>query len=387
VGDEERDPFGMPIAAPAAATPAGIAAPLTPTPAPRSAAGPAAPPRRLPFAAAFTALALIALGVMLWQTDRRELDSPAVIGRELGGHALGPRSLVRAPGFAAALAQVRADLRPGERLVGLRLTPLELNTRIRDAHGALRLVDVDVAGKRQSTSWSTDTNSTPIAFSAIDPAVPQRIVAAALRAAHAGDTHLEDVSLNGVSDGAATWSVQLEDVDLADRSWTADLAGVAVTHPGALPAASGLSGRSLLVAANLRTALARVARAGTQLEALRIQPDQLTATVRTVGRRRTVQVDAAQRATVRDDTAGAADARAMAVARIDPLAPQRAVAAVLRRADATPAHIDSVMLQFLPTAGGGVGYTASWLVLLDDRVPVARRQWRAGLDGRGARQL
>jgi hypothetical protein len=383
VGDEERDPFGMPIAGPAAA---GRAASLeaTPAPAPTAAPGPARPPRRLPFAAVFTVLALIALGVMLWQTDRRERDAPAVIARELGGHALGARSLVRAAVLRPALDRVRDDLRPGERLVGLRVTPLELTARIRDAHGALRLVDVDLAGGLDSTSWSTDTTSTPIAFAAIDPAVPQRIVAAALPAAHADDTHLGDVSLSVASDGTATWSIQLDDVDIADRSWSADLAGVAVTHPGELPAASGLSGRSLLVAGNLRAALARVAQRGTRLTALSIRPEQLTASVGAADRRRTVQVDAAQRVTVRDDSAGPTDA-ALALSRVDPRGPQRAVASVLRRAGAAPQRVDEVLLQLLP-ASAGAGRTASWLVVLDDRLPVARRQWRADLDGRGVRQ-
>jgi hypothetical protein len=383
MSDAQRDPFGRPVEEPGFAAPASAA--LT-SPAPPRPAERARPPRGVPgaaLAALFVVLAFAALALVLWQTDRHELDSPVVLARDLDGHALSAHSLVRAANLAAALKAVSGDLAADEQVVGLRLTPVELSTRVRDDHGQVRLVDVDLAGQLHSTDWATDTTSTPIDLAAIDATAPQRIVRAALARAHADDTHLHALSLNASAEGASTWSMTLDDVRIGDQTWIADLAGVAVTHPGELPAASGLSGRSLLATAPLRAALARVAKVGGSLTQLRIQPDRLDATVPIAGGPRDVMVDAAQRVTTRETGGGSIDEERLAVTRIDPAGLHRAVAAVVARAGVAPARLTYATLQNLPVGIDRRRWT--WLIVLDRRVPAARRTWRASLDGQSVR--
>ncbi len=393
MSESERDAFGNPIddrsdAAPpasASAVPGSVEAPAAGAGAARfepatgrapgdgaAAGGARAAARAL--AGLFCLLALVATGLMLWQQERDARDAPAVLARELDGHALAERSLVRAANLRRALATVRGRMRPDDVAIGLRLEPTELSVRLRGPTGKSRIVDVDLAGEADATDWGTDTSSTPIDLAAIDPAAPERIVRQALRQSHVDDRHLAYLSLTG-SD-TRSWYVSLDDVKIADQSWTADLAGVAVTHPGELPFAAGLAGRSLVRAANLRRALAAVGRQGRRVASLRIQPDRLDATVRGPGGARDVTVDAALRVTTR--TTPAAPDRTTAIGRLDPAGLERGVRGVLARADAAPARLDYAVLQILPAQIGGT----FWTIFLDDRVPAARRAWRASLDGR-----
>lgn len=355
--DTGRDAFGQPLAGAATAV----------APEPVRVAEPRAP-RRSPLPLLFTIAAIVVTGLVLYRADQDAVDSPAVVSRELAGHALGERSLVRATNFRRALAAIQDEMAPGEDLLSLRLTPQELGSTVRDANGNTRLVDVGLDFAVDARDWSTDTSSTPLDLAAIDPAAPEKVVRGALRGAGADDTHLAYASLSGGD--PPTWYVSLDDVPIGEQSWSADLAGIAVTHPGELPFAEGLSGRSLLRANNLAAALEKVGEHGRRVTSLRLAPDRLNVSLRGDGGQRDVQVDAAQRVVVRESP-GSPSVSGIRIDQIDPAAPGRAFAAALREGGLSPGKIDYAVL-FSPT---------EWGLYFKD-VPQRRAHWRASGDGR-----
>jgi hypothetical protein len=358
VGDEHgRDAFGRPLAESATPTPVVAPAPSV-----------ARRPRRSPLPVLFTIAAVVLTALVLYRADHADQTSPAVIGRELEGHALGERSLVRAANFRRALGEVRAAMALDEDLLSVRLTPQELSTTLRDPNGHTRLVDVGLDFGVRARDWSTDTSSTPLDLAALDPAAPERIVREALRAAGADDTHLAYASLTGGD--PPTWYVSLDDVPIGEQAWSADVAGIAVTHPGELPEAHGLTGRSLLRAVNLAAALEQIAAHGRRATSLRLAPERLDVTVGA----HDVQVDAAQRVVVRDRPGGASP-DGVRLDRIDPYAPARAVAAAARKGGIPAAKIDYVVLS-----------SDGWTLFFTD-VPSGRQAWHADRAGRNVEKI
>ena len=366
--DDNRDAFGQPVRGGATASAVPAATPPVPEAPPVR-----REPRPSPLPLIFTIVAIAVTAFVLARADRDAVDSPTVVSRELGGHALGERSLVRAANFRRALAAIQAEMEPGEDLLALRLRPQELGSTVRDPNGNTRLVDVGLDFSVDARDWSTDTSSTPLDLAAIDPAAPETVVRKALRAASATDTHLDYVSLTGGD--PPTWYLSLKDVPIADQSWTADLAGIAVTHPGQRPFAEGLKGRSLLREPNLAAALAKVGEYGRQVTLLRLAPDSLDVTLRGDGKSRTVQVDAAQRVVVRDSPSSPSPP-ALRIDQIDPAAPGRAFATAMRKGDLSPEHIDYAVA-FSPT---------EWHLYFKD-APPRRSHWQAGGDGRQVRRV
>jgi hypothetical protein len=363
--DTDRDAFGQPLSGGGTA-----AASATPTaaPPPRAAVQERRTPRSSPLPLIFTIVAIAVTGLVLYRADHDAVDSPAVVTRELGNHALGARSLVRAENFRRAVAAIQAEVKPNEDVLSLRLTPQEVSSIARDPNGNTRFVDVGVDFKVDTNSWSTDTTSTPLDLAAIDPAVPQKIVRAALHESGADDTHLNYVSLTGNED--PTWYISLDDVPIGKQTWSADLAGIYVGPPGQLPPASGLTGRSLLREANLASALEKVSQYGRQVTDFRLQPDRLDVVLRGDGRTQAVTIDAAQRVTARDSP-GANARDAVRLDQIDPAAPARAVSIVAERGGVSPRKINYVVL-----------FSADEWGLYYKDVPENRDFWRANGHGR-----
>jgi hypothetical protein len=362
--DGGRDPFGQPLAE--GTSPSAMSTAPEPQPdRPRV----RRPPRPSPLPLIFAIVAIAVTAVVLYRADHAAVDSPSVVNRELAGHALGERSLVRRANFARALAALRTEMESGEDLLSLRLTPQELTSVVRDPNGNTRLVDVAIDFGVDARDWSTDTSSTPLDLAAIDAAVPERIVRGALRQAGAEDTHLDYVALSGGD--PPTWSIGLDDVPIAEQSWSADLAGIAVTHPGELPFAEGLTGRSLIREPNFAAALEKVGEQGRRVTSLRLAPDRLDVTLRGDGGTRDVNVDAAQRVVVRESPSSPSPGGGIRIDRIDPAAPARAFAAAIRQGGVSPAKIDYAVLS------GPDG----WTLFFQD-VPARKAVWRASFDGR-----
>jgi hypothetical protein len=305
------------------------------------------------------------------RSDEAARDSTAVVTRELGGHALGERSLVRAANFRKALALTREAMRPGEVVLRLRLAPDELMTTVRDPNGNTRLIYVGVDFGVRQRDWSVDTGSKPLSLEGVLATVPEKVVRASLRAAGADDTHLDYLALSGGE--PPSWLISLDDVPMDDRTWTADLAGVAVTHPGQMPEAHGLNGRSLLRAPNLAKALEQVSERGTRAIVVRVEPERLDVQLRDG---RWAQVDAAQRLTIRAASATAEQARGVPLDRIDPAAPGRAFATAAQRGHLSLDRVDYAVLVF-----------GNQWDLYFAKVPSTKAHWRANASGRAVERV
>jgi hypothetical protein len=378
VAPPEYDAFGNPIreGGSTASIPEPQAAPLPePEPGQRTVSR-----RRSWVAPAFTVLALVALGLMLWSSERHALDSPDVVVREVDGHALAQRSLLRAANLRRALDAVQARLRPGEQVTLLRLEPEGLRVNVRDDRGRARTLTADVTFGVDARDNGTDTSTDAFGLEIVSPAAVERIVRETLRQAKAGDTN---VSYLGLSTGdPPNWTIGLEDVRIADRTWVADLQGLAVTHPGELPFAAGIAGRSLIRPENLAKALARVQREGTRMTTLRLAPDRLDATVRRGGGTRAVNIDAALRVTTRDSP-GAGSRGSVRVADVPPDGLQRAVQRIRAKAGVSPSRIGYAVISPRPPE---IELPTRWTIFYDE-VGDADRAWTATLDGRKVRPL
>jgi len=369
--DIDRDAFGQPLAKSGATSTVPRATPPV-APAPPKVRVPREP-RRSPLPFVFTIVAIALTALVLYDADRRSVNSPAVVFREMDGHALNERSLVRAANFRRALAAIQNEMEPGEDLLSLRLTPQELGSTVRDPNGNTRLVDVGLDFKVEARDWSTDTSSTPLDIAAINPAAPQKVVRGALREAGVDDTHLNYLSLSGGEQ--PSWYVQLKDVRIGDQTWSADLAGIAVTRPGELPFAEGLTGRSLLAEENLAAALEKVGTYGRQVTSLHLSPQQLRVSLRGDGGSRDVQVDAAGRVTTRTSPGGG-NQDTVRIDQIDPGAPARGFTRAMRKGGLSPSKIDYTVL-----------FSGREWGLYFKGVPQRRSYWRASADGRQVERL
>jgi len=337
-------------------------------------------PRRSYVAPIFTILALVALGLMLWSSERDALDSPDVVVREVGGHALADRSLVRAANLRRALREVQRRLRRTEAVTSVRLEPDQLVVNVRDERGRARTLAVDVTFGVQTRDSGTDTSTDAFSLEVVNPQAVERIVRQALRQADADDTNLSYLALS--SGRSPTWTIGLDDVRIADRTWTADLQGLAVTHPGELPFAEGVAGRSLIRPPNFAKALEIIGRNGTRITAIRVAPERIDATVRRDGGTRAVDIDAALRVTT-SDSPSAGSSGSVRVSAIPADGLLRALQRIRAKAGVAPARVSYAVISPPPP---GVELPTQWTIFYEN-VRSADRAWQATLDGSRVKPL
>jgi hypothetical protein len=173
-------------------------------------------------------LSLLATGLLLWHAERGALDDPVkqgqrgiVVGAE--GH-----SLLREANLRPALAAVARRLDADEVVTDLQVTPVQVRLSVRDAEAHQRNLSVDLAGTVRAESGGTNPSDGP-ALGRIDPAAPERLVSAALRAGPYAPTTVTSVAWR--YDGSQErqhWTLTLKDVPIPDQSWTADATAASV---------------------------------------------------------------------------------------------------------------------------------------------------------------
>ena len=317
---------------------------------------------------------------MLWSSERDSLDSPDVVVREVDGHALAERSLIRAPNLRRALRAVQRRLRPTEEVTLLRLEPDELIVYVRDERGRARILSAGVTFGVETRDAGTNTSTDAFSLEVVNPSAVERIVRQTLRQADATDENLSYLSLS--SGNPPSWSVGLEDVRIADRTWTADLQGLAVTHPGELPFAEGVAGRSLIRPANFAKAKAILAGHGTRITTIRVAPDRIDATLRRDGGTRAVDIDAALRATT-SDSPGPGSSGSVRVSAVPPDGLYRALQRIRAKAGISPARIDYAVISPPPPQ---VDLPTQWTIFFEN-VRERDHAWYASLDGSRVRPL
>lgn len=334
----------------------------------------------------------VALGVLSAADD----GPRARLGGDLETTGLTPRSTVE------RLRALRAEIRPGERLLSVSLGTSYASVRLRAAPGSdatTRTLSLRDDGDVSSFEGSTSASSGPGADARrLDVEAPGRLVGAVLRGLGPGS----DATVSAVSVGAyerageprLEWSALVRGGTQPGRSWRGDEHGrhvlrvidgapapdVGERGPAVVP--TGASGRSLLVPATLRAAIRAAVGGDTaaRLAALEVRPERVQVGLMTPGEpRRSVSVDAALG--VDAPVVLTRSAPTIPVGRVVADAPKRALVRIGRRlrVDAR-AKVSFAALQVPdPDLAGG---PLRWLVVLDDTVPALDRNWQATADGR-----
>jgi hypothetical protein len=207
--DDVRDVFGSASARPADAAPRG----------PRD-------ERWIPIA--IVLLSLVATGLLLWRAERSALEDPVKQGRR--GIVVGAEghSLLREANLRPALAAAGRRLDPDEVVTDLHLTPLQVRLSVRDAEAHQRNLSVDLAGTVRTGAGGTNPSDGPV-LARIDPAAPERLVAAALRSGRYAPATVTSVAWRyDASEERQQWTVTLKDVPIPDQSWTADATAASI---------------------------------------------------------------------------------------------------------------------------------------------------------------
>jgi hypothetical protein len=144
----------------------------------------------------------------------------------------------------------------------------------------------------------------------------------------------------------------------------------------------GAQGDSLVRGVNFAKALRKIDdRLGPAdvITSVRLSPIRVDVTARNnIGRQRIVHVDPGFDVSTQDF--GESEQPGIRVAAIDPTAPERIFAQVMRRAPAKPENLDYFVYSI------STGTAPRWLLYLDG-VDIGRKQWEADARGRDVRQL
>lgn len=167
-------------------------------------------------------------------------DQSRAVEHALAKDPLGPRSLLRAAPLRRGLDRLRRELDPGDRIVGVTVTPGRLLLSLADARDQSRWLMLGADGSIDEHDLSSTDDSAGVPFEAIRPAGATRFLARKLRELrpHARDPTLSLAILTSSSSttgafgqsASATrrtlrWSVRFAGVRAAEESWTLDSSG------------------------------------------------------------------------------------------------------------------------------------------------------------------
>lgn len=301
-------------------------------------------------------------------------------------------------GTGPAIARLRAELRPGDRIETLRLWPDRLTadvTRGRDQPlRELTVRDGDVVEERSDGRTSSRPGFPP---RAIDPAAPRRLIAAALRGLApetTADVQYVALSVGFHADHSPEWAVYLDEVPNDDARWQGDVRGrhVVRSSDGAPAPPPGRRGRpttpvgargsSLIRRDRLRrviAAVAAVARPGELVMRVVVRPTRAEVTTRRGYRERTYAVDGAIGVAL-SRTGETSERGGLRFSQVIGAAPERALAAIGRRTGSDARRrVDYVILSARDPAM--LTSRTAWNVYLGGGNP-RTRFWRSSLDGR-----
>lgn len=351
---------------------------------------------------AFGAAAIIGLGILGSLGE----DDDGGTARSGGSSSATPEDApLTAPVTAAsadrAVATLRRAVRPTERVLSVSVSGGSATVRVTTPGGGNggRYLSLDEDGSvRTFESSTTSARSPGIPVAELDAAAPGRMVAAVLRGLGPRTTgSVRSVSAYVSGDEPLRWTASAQGVRSEERSWSGDEHGRAVVRtrdgapapeegesgPAVVPA--GLQGRSLLVTANLRSALGALrtlpalrGRSADEvlISSLNVQPDRVLAGIQDGSTRQLVSVDAAFGV---DPSATSSSATgSVPLSLVDPAGPGRALRAIGRRASIdAAASVQYVALTIDDTAPAGE--QVRWFIVLEDGAD--ERIWRASIDG------
>jgi hypothetical protein len=355
--------------------------------------------RLLSLAGGVGVVALVALGIVgsLVEDDEPSTGAEA---RSATSRAV-PLSAAQA---YRAIGLLRSGMRPGDRVLSVSISESYASARVLPAGGAgARSLSVGSDGRvTSSPSSSTSESSRGVPLDDLDLRAPGRVVEAVRRGLGPGPTGtLRSLTAYSFRDEPLRWSASVEGGPEVARSWSADAQGYAVVRvrdgapapragePGPATVPAGVTGRSLLVSENLRSALGALgALPGLRdrspdeirLSSLAVEPERAAVGIQEGATRRLVTVDAAFGVDP-SSVSRSSDGSTVALSSVDAAGPARALRTIGRRLSTDAAsQVRSVSLALAGVGDAPGSEPPGWLVLLGGEG--ADRVWRASLDGR-----
>lgn len=304
-----------------------------------------------------------------------------------------------AAGTRREVTRLRAELRPGERLVSLTLRADYLSARAAIGEGAPTRTITLYADRDPSISEGGTSSDRGVPLEDLDLDGPARLIAATRRGLGPRSTATADyvvLDLGTDDDDPPGWALYLDGAAQDELRWTGDVHGrhvlraadgapaPAAGQAGPARVPTGIAGGSMVRPANLRRALDAVRKAapsGSLVTGVDVRPVRIGVSTRKGYRERRYTVDAAFGL----DAAAPGETtqrNGIAFSAVNARGPERALRRIQSRAgNRATGRVDYVLLS-LPTPGFA-GQRSTWGVYLAGGSPV-RRYWRASLDGRRA---
>lgn len=154
----------------------------------------------------------------------RAEDRPATVAFALTRHPMGDRSLLRATPLRAAVRRATDAMGADERVVGLTVSPERATLTAVDPRDQQRWITVTAWGAVHRRRLPTTSDDRGITLARLDLRVPERVMAARLRALapYARDPGFSLATDDGRPIG---WSLNFSGVRQADSSFPVDLRG------------------------------------------------------------------------------------------------------------------------------------------------------------------
>jgi hypothetical protein len=209
-------------------TSASASASLTATPVPGGGDGPRRRSERwIPLT--IVLLSLVGTGLAVWRAERGALADPVKQGERGAVQGVDGPSLLRAENVRRAFAAVSGDLRDGEVVTDVQISPVLLRLSLRDANGHARIIDTNLAFKTSSRDAGLNPSDGPT-LAQLDASAPGRLVATALQRGGFPAKAVTDVAwnYNAGAERKQTWTLTLHDVPIADHTWEADATAATV---------------------------------------------------------------------------------------------------------------------------------------------------------------
>jgi hypothetical protein len=194
-------------------------------------------------------LAVVGTGLALRRAEHRALADPVQRGQRGDVVGVEGSSLLAAEHLRRAFALIADRLKADEVVTDVDLRPVRLRVAVRDGIGRARSFAVDLAYDVHTEDGGRSTADGP-ALVRIDTAAPERFARTALARSGAPATALTGLGWR-YSPGAGVpqlWTLQLEDVPIADQNWVSDGGGRHARRTGdTVPAVQIVAGRTRVI--------------------------------------------------------------------------------------------------------------------------------------------
>ncbi|WP_022929119.1 hypothetical protein [Patulibacter americanus] len=175
-------------------------------------------------------LTMLVCGAAVWGTLRATVDAAdgdtRAVAFALAKDPLAPRSLLRAAPLRSAIARAGRELRAGEAFTDLTVSPLRVTLTAVDRREQRRWLIVGADGDVRTITMPATSNAPPVDVQALDLEVPERAVAARLRALA---PHAREPRFSLVTDAATGrptgWALSFSNVRRTESSYVVDLGG------------------------------------------------------------------------------------------------------------------------------------------------------------------